>query len=62
MKAYTSKHDLNPEQTALVRSELSDFISELMLGRRPPTMFSDRLTDGGSLTKVPLPGTSQPAA
>ncbi len=45
MKAYTSKHDLNPEQTALVRSELSSFISELMLRRRPPTMFSDRLTE-----------------
>lgn len=32
MKAYTSKHHLNPEQAALVRSELSSFIDELMSG------------------------------
>lgn len=35
MKAYGSEHDLNPEQATLVRSELSNFIDELMSGKRP---------------------------
>ena len=29
MKAYASKHDLNPEQARLVRTELSRFVQEL---------------------------------
>jgi hypothetical protein len=36
MKAYTSTHDLTPEQTRLVRVELSNFINELMSVRRSP--------------------------
>ena len=42
MKAYVSKHDLNPKQAALVRAELATFIGELMSGeRREPTMLPE---------------------
>ena len=41
MRAYASKHELNLEQAALVRLELSDFISKLMYERPQPTKFSD---------------------
>ena len=33
MRAYSRKHTLNEEQTLRVRSELSAFIEELMLGK-----------------------------
>ena len=33
MKAYASKHALNPEQAVLVRAEISRFIDELMSGK-----------------------------
>jgi hypothetical protein len=43
MKAYASKHDLNVEQAARVRAELSSFIGELMSGmRREPTMLPEK--------------------
>jgi hypothetical protein len=35
MRAYASKHDLNPSQAAFVRNELSKIINELMAGSRP---------------------------
>jgi hypothetical protein len=42
MKAYASKYDLNSEQAARVRAELSHFVDELMSGkRREPTMLPD---------------------
>jgi hypothetical protein len=42
MKAYASKHELNPEQATLVRVELSRFIDELTSGKRPePTLVPD---------------------
>lgn len=41
MRAYASKHELNPEQAALVRSELSGFIDELMSDKRLPRTAQD---------------------
>jgi hypothetical protein len=34
MKAYASKYDLTPEQAAQVRLELSNFINDLLSGKR----------------------------
>jgi hypothetical protein len=49
MKAYASKHDLNPEQAARVRAELLSFIGELMSGmRREPTMLPERKNHAAS--------------
>jgi hypothetical protein len=39
MRAYSSKHSLNREQSALIRTELSAFIAELMSGKRPQPVF-----------------------
>ena len=43
MKAYARKYNLNPEQAALARAELSSFIAVLMSGiRREPTMLPEK--------------------
>jgi hypothetical protein len=34
MRAYASKHQLTPPQAALVRLELSNFINDLLSGKR----------------------------
>lgn len=34
MRAYSSKHHLNQDQSALIRTELSAFIRDLMSGNR----------------------------
>jgi hypothetical protein len=61
MKAYASKHDLKPQQVALVRAELSSFIGELMSGKRPEiarvsatqdSAFTGRL-DADAVTESP---------
>jgi len=57
MKAYASKHDLNPEQAMLVRAELSKFVNELRDGRRPPTLFSENARrDASSACRATISG------
>ncbi len=46
MKAYASKHELNPEQATLVRVELSRFIDELTSGQRRGADVSSGYEDG----------------
>jgi hypothetical protein len=41
MKAYVSRHDLNPKQPALVRAELSTFIGDRPANRRETTMLPE---------------------
>ena len=59
MRAYASKHDLNPEQTAIVRSELSRFIEELMSGKRVPWTGQntlDALATSANPSEEPIAG------
>jgi len=56
MKAYASKHDLNLEQAALVRAELSKFINELKSGGHRPMKFSDSSNrDAGASDQGSIP-------
>ena len=60
MRAYASKHALNPHQAAFVRAELSKIIDELMEDRKcAPTMHPDAAS--GKIQR-PVPARPQASA